>query len=213
MYKERDMKKLVEKYEEFFAEFCKFRGLDPDNDHLKETPHRVVKALLEATSGYEMEVKSVLGKRFKKLDDDTSSETFILSDGILVVHNAIPFTSLCAHHLYPFFGFMYIGMLLRGEIIGLSKVTRVVDIFSKRLQVQEELTSRVATSLTKYVESCRGVIVVSDAIHGCMSFRGVRKNSVTTCSAITGVFAENDKGIKQEFFHLIKRQDLSLVRL
>jgi len=210
MHKEGDTKKLVEKYEEFFAEFCKFRGLDPDNDHLKETPYRVVKALLEATSGYETEAKSVLSKRFKKLDDDTSSETLILGDGILVVHNAIPFTSLCAHHLYPFFGFMYIGMLLKGEIIGLSKVTRVVDVFSKRLQVQEELTSRVATALTKHVESCRGVIVVSDAIHGCMSFRGVRKSSVTTCSAVTGVFVENDKGIKQEFFHLIKRQDLYL---
>jgi len=212
MHKKELITTLVEKYNEFFVEFCKLRNLDPNNDHLKDTPQRVVKALLEATSGYEHDYKSILNKRFKQLDKDEQS-VCVLSDGVLVVHNAIPFTSLCAHHLYPFFGYMYVGMLLKGEIIGLSKVSRVVDQFSKRLQVQEELTTQVATALTNGIESCKGVIVVSDAIHGCMSFRGVRKSSVTTCSAVTGVFAENDKGIKQEFFHLIKRQDLSLLKM
>jgi GTP cyclohydrolase I len=197
---------LVRLYDNFFKEFCKARGLDPQSVHLRETPKRVVHALLEFTKGYQVDVRSILERTFETCEtnacSDASETTLALPHGLLVIHSGISFTSICAHHLLPFYGYAYIGMLLTSHLLGLSKVARVVEIFSQRLQVQEELTTQIAKALSS-VTGCSGVIVLMDGIHGCMCHRGVKQNSVTTTSAVTGRFLEDDKGVKEEFFSVI----------
>lgn len=210
---------LVADYKKFFEKFCRYYGLELDHEQLRETPRRVVSALLELTSGYTESPDDALQKCFStplySHEDSSlggsscegSTATYSFPKGILVVHNAIPYISLCAHHLLPFYGYMYVGMLLKEKILGLSKVTRVVRTLSRRLQVQEELTHQVASSLSKF-EGCIGAAVVSDGVHGCMMLRGVRSSSVTTCSSLTGVFRTNDENIKEEFFSLVQRRQL-----
>jgi len=199
---------LIEKYREFFLAFCERRGLDPQNPHLKDTPKRVVQSLLELTRGYKEDPYAVLCKTFEtnhctsSLCEDSSSTTLRLPHGLLVIHSGISFTSICSHHLLPFYGYAYIGMILTSHLIGLSKVARVVEVLSQRLQVQEELTAEIARVLSK-VEGCSGVIVLMDGIHGCMCHRGVKQNSVTTTSVVTGRFLEDDKSVKEEFFSII----------
>lgn len=168
-------------------------GEDPSRKGLKRTPQRVAKAMAFLTSGYNITVEEVVKDA---LFEDGCEEMVIVKD--------MEFYSLCEHHMLPFFGRAHVGYLPKGRIVGLSKIARVVDIFARRLQVQERLTNQIATGLMS-VLSARGVGVVLEACHFCMLMRGVQKqNSQTITSAMLGTFRQ-DPRTRAEFMELIRR--------
>lgn len=169
-------------------------GDDPDREGLRRTPVRVAKAMDFLTSGYQMDALEVARNAVFKED---CSEMVLVRD--------IEFYSLCEHHMLPFFGRAHIGYLPNGRIIGLSKVARVLDVFARRLQVQERLTNQVADALMEALAP-HGVAVVLEAGHTCMMMRGVQKqNSRTVTSAMRGTFEQNDR-TRAEFMSLLKKQ-------
>jgi GTP cyclohydrolase IA len=171
-------------------------GEDPSREGLLNTPKRVEKSLQFLTSGYSADVDSVLNNALFTVD---YNEMVIVKD--------IDFYSLCEHHLLPFFGKCHIAYLPQGRVIGLSKIPRLVDIFARRLQIQERLTSQIAETVLEKVQPM-GVAVVMEATHLCMSMRGVEKqNSVAVTSAMLGVFRE-DARTRSEFLELIKKPSL-----
>lgn len=169
-----------------------YMGEDPNRDGLLETPDRVVRSYEQLFKGYTESPEEILSKRFKT----HSSEMVVLSD--------IELYSTCEHHMLPFTGKCHIGYLPKNEVVGISKLARVMEVFARRLQIQEELCYQIAkaieTSLQPY-----GVGVVIEAQHMCMTCRGVGKqNSVMTSSTLLGAFRENPN-TRQEFFNLIKK--------
>jgi GTP cyclohydrolase I len=166
-------------------------GEDAQREGLRRTPHRVAKALEFLTGGYRQEINAVLnGAVF----NEPYSEMVIVKD--------IDFYSLCEHHMLPFFGRVHVAYIPNGKIVGLSKIPRIVDVFARRLQVQERLTQQIAGTLFA-VLSPQGVGVVVEAKHMCMMMRGVEKqNSSATTSAMLGVFRDDVK-TRQEFLTLI----------
>lgn len=185
-----DQKTLRER-EEIVATLLRSLGEDPDREGLLRTPHRVAKAYDYLTEGYRQDIKSILnGAVFT----EQYSEMVIVKD--------IDFYSLCEHHLIPFFGKAHVAYIPNGKIIGLSKLPRIVDVFSRRLQVQERLTQQIASTLYEVLNPM-GVGVVVEARHMCMMMRGVQKqNSVATTSAMLGTFRDDVK-TRQEFLSLI----------
>jgi GTP cyclohydrolase IA len=168
-------------------------GEDPTRDGLHDTPRRVEKALRFLTSGYDADIDAVLNNALFNVE---YSEMVIVRD--------IDFYSLCEHHLLPFFGRCHVAYIPNARVLGLSKIPRLVEIFSRRLQVQERLTSQIADTLKEKVDPL-GVAVVMEATHLCMAMRGVEKqNSVTVTSAMLGVFRE-DARTRHEFLELIRR--------
>jgi GTP cyclohydrolase I len=171
-------------------------GEDPTREGLLDTPKRVEKAMRFLTSGYAADVDTVLNNALFTVD---YNEMVIVKD--------IDFYSLCEHHLLPFFGRCHVAYLPQGRVIGLSKIPRLVEIFARRLQIQERLTSQIADTIRDKVQPL-GVAVVMEAAHLCMSMRGVEKqNSVAVTSAMLGVFRE-DARTRMEFLELIKRPEL-----
>jgi GTP cyclohydrolase IA len=169
-------------------------GEDPTREGLMATPARVEKALRFLTSGYDTDVDVVLNNALFAVD---YSEMVIVKD--------IDFYSLCEHHLLPFFGKCHVAYLPRHKVIGLSKIPRLVEIFSRRLQIQERLTSQIADTILEKVDPL-GVAVVMEATHLCMSMRGVEKqNSFALTSAMLGVFRD-DARTRMEFLELIKHR-------
>jgi GTP cyclohydrolase I len=166
-------------------------GEDPEREGLLKTPRRVAKAYEYLTSGYEKSIEQVLNQAiFEEKYDE------------MVLVKNIDFYSLCEHHLLPFFGKVHVAYIPNGKIVGLSKIPRIVDVFARRLQVQERMTQQIADSIEKYLTP-RGVAVVSEAFHMCMMMRGVEKqNSAATSSAVHGDF-KTDARTRNEFFHLI----------
>ena len=159
----------------------KWAGDDPDREGLLDTPKRVVKAYEEFFAGYSQSAEDVLGKTF---DDILGYDDFVL------VKN-IDFTSHCEHHIVPIQGIAHVAYIPDNKVVGISKLARIVDIFSKRLISQENLTREVADSITNVLKP-KGVAVVIDAVHNCMSTRGVNKpNSSTVTSMFTGEFKDN----------------------
>ena len=172
-------------------------GEDPSREGLLDTPKRVEKALAFLTSGYAADVDATLNNALFSVD---YNEMVIVRD--------IDFYSLCEHHLLPFFGKCHVAYIPQGRVLGLSKIPRLVDIFARRLQIQERLTSQIAETLREKVDPL-GVAVVMEATHLCMAMRGVEKqNSVATTSAMLGVFRE-DARTRMEFLELIKRPELN----
>jgi len=166
-------------------------GEDPDREGLKLTPDRVSEALKYFTQGYDVDIDAVMSNAIFR---EKHEEMVVLRD--------IDFYSLCEHHLVPFFGKCHIAYLPRERIIGLSKLARVVDIFARRLQVQERMTREVAEAIARHLEP-HGVAVVIEAQHLCMMMRGVEKqNSLATTSAMLGAFKSNT-ATRMEFFGLI----------
>jgi GTP cyclohydrolase I len=156
-------------------------GEDPDREGLRETPDRVARAYEEITSGMRMEPEDVL------------TTTFDLGHDELVLVRDIELWSMCEHHLVPFTGFAHVGYIpaVSGKITGLSKLARLVDVYSKRPQVQERLTTQIAEALMRILEA-RGVIVVIEAEHLCMTMRGVKKSEARTItSAVRGTMRTN----------------------
>ena len=171
-------------------------GEDPAREGLRDTPKRVEKAYKFLTSGYGANIDQVLNNALFTVD---YSEMVIVKD--------IDFYSLCEHHLLPFFGRCHIAYIPNGKVIGLSKIPRLVEIFARRLQIQERLTSQIAETLLEKVQPM-GVAVVMEASHLCMSMRGVEKqNCVAVTSAMLGVFRE-DARTRSEFLALIKKPGL-----
>ena len=167
-------------------------GEDPNRPGLLKTPQRVESSLKFLTSGYSMDIKKILnGAIFKERYDE------------MVVVRDIEFYSLCEHHLLPFFGKVHIAYIPDGNIIGLSKIPRIVEVFSRRLQVQERMTVQIAESLNENLKPL-GVAVVVEAKHLCMIMRGVEKKlSVATTSCLKGIF-KKDPRTREEFLTLIK---------
>src|SRR5712692_4499949 len=167
-------------------------GEDPDREGLLRTPSRVEKALTFLTSGYAVNIDEVINEALFTVD---YSEMVIVKD--------IDFYSLCEHHLLPFFGKCHVAYIPSHKVIGLSKIPRLVDVFSRRLQVQERLTSQIADTIRDKVAPL-GVAVVMEATHLCMSMRGVAKqNSFAVTSAMQGAFRTNAR-TRMEFLELIK---------
>jgi GTP cyclohydrolase IA len=165
---------------------------DPNREGLRDTPKRVEKALKFLTSGYTADIDSVLNNALFTVD---YSEMVIVKD--------IDFYSLCEHHLLPFFGKCHIAYIPTTKVIGLSKIPRLVDVFSRRLQVQERLTNEIADTINAKIGPL-GVAVVMEATHLCMSMRGVEKqNSFAVTSAMLGAFRNNAR-TRMEFLELIK---------
>src|SRR6185369_11981227 len=165
---------------------------DPNREGLRDTPKRVEKALKFLTSGYTADIDSVLNNALFTVD---YSEMVIVKD--------IDFYSLCEHHLLPFFGKCHIAYVPSTKVIGLSKIPRIVDIFSRRLQVQERLTNQIADIIREKVAP-RGVAVVMEGTHLCMSMRGVQKqNSFAVTSAMHGIFRDKAR-TRMEFLELIR---------
>jgi GTP cyclohydrolase I len=167
-------------------------GEDPARDGLRNTPVRVDRAMRFLTSGYRMDPDEVLGKA---LFDVAYDEMVIVRD--------IEIFSLCEHHLLPFFGKCHVGYIPNGRVIGLSKIPRLVDMYARRLQVQERLTTQIADTIKEKIQP-RGVAVVIEAQHLCMIMRGVEKqNSVAVTSAMLGAFKDN-QNTRNEFLNLVK---------
>ena len=173
-------------------------GEDPDREGLVRTPLRVEKALRFLTSGYQADIDTVLNDALFTVD---YNEMVIVKD--------IDFYSLCEHHLLPFFGKCHVAYIPRNRVIGLSKIPRLVDVFARRLQIQERMTNQIAQTILEKIEP-RGVAVVCEGTHLCMAMRGVEKqNSYTITSAMLGAFRDQAR-TRMEFLELLKQRNPSI---
>lgn len=178
------MQDEVKKIIEYIGEY-------PNREGLLETPKRVEKAYDEIFAGYKQDPKSLM----KVFHDGTCQEMVILKN--------CEFYSTCEHHMFPFFGHISIGYIPNGKVIGISKLARLVDCFSKRMQIQERMTSQIADTIMEELNAL-GVIVVCEGVHFCMRSRGVKKQDASmVTSAVRGVFKDNATA-RQEFLSLIK---------
>lgn len=185
----QDFQALKKHYEEIL----RIIEPNPDREGLERTPLRVAKTLMDFTSGYSIDPSAVLKSAMFKED---YSQMVIVKD--------IDFYSLCEHHLLPFYGKVHIAYIPNGYITGLSKIARVVDVFARRLQVQERMTYQIKECIQQTLQPL-GVMVVIEASHMCMQMRGVEKqNSITTTSDFTGAF--NQAKTREEFMNLIGRK-------
>jgi GTP cyclohydrolase I len=174
------------------AQLLKELGEDVDREGLDRTPDRVEKALRYLTSGYDQDVHAIL-----------NDALFVEEYDEMVVVKDIDFFSLCEHHLIPFFGKCHVAYVPYKRIVGLSKIPRLVEMYSRRLQVQERLTTQIATTLNDVLRP-RGVAVVMEGVHLCMVMRGVEKqNSKAVTSAMLGSFRDRPE-TRAEFMELIK---------
>jgi GTP cyclohydrolase I len=179
--------------QELYRELLVRLGEDPTRDGLLDTPERMEKSMAFLTRGYAMDVKTVLHDALFEVEYD---EMVIVKD--------IEFFSMCEHHLLPFFGKAHIAYVPNGKVIGLSKVPRVVDVFARRLQVQERLTTQIADAISDAIDP-QGVAVILEAQHLCMMMRGVEKqHSATVTSAMRGVF-KTQQQTRNEFLSLVRR--------
>jgi GTP cyclohydrolase I len=178
--------------ERLIRDTLKEMGEDPSREGLERTPERVAKAYRYLTSGYGQDAAEVLnGALFTEAYDE------------MVVVKDIDFYSLCEHHVLPFFGKCHVAYMPSRKIVGLSKIARLVEMYSRRLQVQERLTTQIAQTINEVLQP-RGVAVVMEALHMCMLMRGVEKqNSKAVTSAMLGAFRENPE-TRAEFMELIK---------
>ena len=185
----------IEELADHYKEVLKLLGEDPEREGLQKTPMRVAKAMQTLTKGYQMDAHKILTDALFKEDYNQ-----------MVIVKDIDFFSLCEHHMLPFYGKAHVAYIPNGYITGLSKIARVVDIFSHRLQVQERMTQQIKDCIQDTLHPL-GVMVVIEAKHMCMQMRGVEKqNSVTTTSDFSGAF--NQAKTRQEFMNLIHNNQI-----
>ncbi len=166
-------------------------GENPDREGLIKTPHRVAKALQFLTSGYEQDPKDILNQAL-----------FTTSNDEMVLVRDIEFYSMCEHHMLPIIGRAHVAYIPDGKVVGLSKIPRIVNLFARRLQIQEQMTEQIADAISETIQP-KGVAVVLHARHMCMEMRGVEKiNSTTVSSALRGLF-KSDQRTRNEFYNLI----------
>ena len=181
----------IERLAELYQKLILLIGEDPNREGLKDTATRAAKSLLFLTSGY-----NTLPK------DEVNDALFTCHSDEMIIVKDIELFSICEHHLLPFIGKCHIGYIPNGKIVGLSKIARVVDVYARRLQIQEHLTKQIADAIAEILMA-KGVIVIIEAMHLCMMMRGVQKSSVITKTlATTGVFKNNSQ-FKQEFLQTI----------
>lgn len=183
----------MEELQNYYRNIISLLGEDVEREGLLKTPERVAKAMLTLTEGYRMDPNEILlSAKFK----EEYKQMVIVKD--------IDFFSLCEHHLLPFYGKAHVAYIPNGYITGLSKITRVVDVFSHRLQVQERMTLQIKECIQNALDPL-GVMVVIEAKHMCMQMRGVEKqNAITTTSDFTGAFRQAKT--REEFMNLIQRE-------
>ena len=190
MNPETEYREGLEQLAQHYRDILGLLGEDPEREGLEKTPMRVAKAMQVLTRGYQMDAHEVLRQALFKED---YSQMVIVKD--------IDFFSLCEHHMIPFYGKVHVAYIPNGYITGLSKIARVVDIYSHRLQVQERMTLQIKECIQQTLKPL-GVMVVVEARHMCMQMRGVEKqNSITTTSDFSGAF--NQAKTRQEFMNLI----------
>ena len=183
---------VTEQIKTNYQDILHLLGEDKEREGLLKTPERAAKAMKFLTNGYDQDPKQILQSA---MFEETYNEMVIVKD--------IELYSLCEHHLLPFFGKAHIAYIPNGHIVGLSKIPRIVDVFSRRLQVQERLTDQIKDCIQDVLNP-RGVAVVIEAQHLCMQMRGVQKqHSSTTTSAFSGIFMSDEK-TRAEFMNLIK---------
>ena len=185
----------IEELADHYKEVLKLLGEDPEREGLQKTPMRVAKAMQTLTRGYQMDAHKILTDALFKEDYNQ-----------MVIVKDIDFFSLCEHHMLPFYGKAHVAYIPNGYITGLSKIARVVDIYSHRLQVQERMTQQIKHCIEETLHPL-GVMVVIEAKHMCMQMRGVEKqNSITTTSDFSGAF--NQAKTRQEFMYLIHNNQI-----
>jgi len=181
--------------EKLFLEIIQALGEDPHRDGLKRTPKRMEQSLRFLTGGYQADLHEIL-----------NGALFEVKYNEMVIVKDIDFYSLCEHHLLPFYGKCHVAYIPNGRVVGLSKIPRLVDVFARRLQVQERMTTEIAETLMEILKP-QGVAVVSEARHLCMMMRGVQKqNTLVTTSAVLGVF-HDDRATREEFMQLLARRE------
>ena len=178
-------------FEEAVTKILELLGENPDREGLKKTPSRVVKALKFLTEGYHQDPKEILNQAL-----------FNTSNDEMVVVRDIEFYSMCEHHMLPIIGRVHVAYIPDGKVVGLSKIPRIVNLYARRLQIQEQMTEQIADALLETIKP-KGVAVVVHARHMCMEMRGVEKiNSTTLSSALRGLF-KSDQRTRNEFYNLI----------
>ncbi len=167
-------------------------GEDPDREGLLETPDRIARMYEEMAAGYRDDAAIHLRKRFCVGHED------------MVLEKDIPFYSLCEHHILPFYGTAAVAYIPNGEVAGLSKLARTVEVYAKRLQIQERMTAQIADAILRELKP-KGVMVLLEAEHMCMTMRGVRKpGSRTTTVSVRGIF-ETDVTLREQFYRMLER--------
>ena len=191
MTQETNNSEVLDTLANHYSEILRLLGEDPSREGLEKTPLRVAKAMQVLTRGYEQDPHQVLTDA---LFEEPYNQMVIVKD--------IDFFSLCEHHILPFYGKAHVAYIPKGHITGLSKIARVVDIYSHRLQVQERMTQQIKDCIEQTLHPM-GVMVVVEARHMCMQMRGVEKqNSITTTSAFSGAF--NQAKTREEFMNLLR---------
>ena len=180
------------KLEEYYRQIIEGVGEDPDREGLEKTPERAAKAMQYLTRGYQQSVDEVVNNAIFESDNDQ-----------MILVKDIELYSLCEHHLLPFIGKCHVAYIPTGKVIGLSKIARIVDMYARRLQIQENLTKQIADTLMDAIEPA-GVGVIIEAQHLCMMMRGVEKqNSKMTTSMMLGTFLNHDR-TRSEFLRLVR---------
>lgn len=183
--------KLVAEIAAHYKAILSLIGEDPTREGLKDTPMRAAKALVHSVSGY-----------YSNIDETVHEALFEANSSNIIIIKDIEFFSLCEHHILPFFGHISIGYIPKGKILGISKFARIVELFARRLQIQENLTAQVCAAICDVVGSS-DVIVVCRAKHLCMQMRGVEKQDAETVTIETsGLFKENP-AMREDFFKLL----------
>jgi len=191
MNHERKRMNRQEEFEQAVTKVLELIGEDPQREGLIKTPARVAKALDFLTSGYHQDPKEIL-----------SQALFTSSNDEMVLVRDIEFYSMCEHHILPIIGRAHVAYIPDGKVVGLSKIPRIVNVFARRLQIQEQMTEQIADAISETINP-KGVAVVLHARHMCMEMRGVEKiNSTTVSSALRGLF-KSDERTRNEFYNLI----------
>ena len=180
-----------EEFEQAVTKVLELLGEDPTREGLQKTPSRVAKALKFLTEGYDQDPEEILNKAM-----------FTTSNDEMVLVRDIEFYSMCEHHMLPIIGRAHVAYIPDGKVVGLSKIPRIVNVYSRRLQIQEQMTEQIADAISQSIKP-KGVAVVVHARHMCMEMRGVQKiNSTTVSSALRGLF-KSDQRTRNEFYNLI----------
>ena len=180
-----------EEFEQAITKVIELLGEDPKREGLLKTPSRVVKALQFLTEGYQQDPKEILNQAL-----------FSTSNDEMVLVRDIEFYSMCEHHMLPIIGRAHVAYIPDGKVVGLSKIPRIVNVYARRLQIQEQMTEQIADAILETIQP-KGVAVVVHARHMCMEMRGVQKiNSTTVSSALRGLF-KKDERTRSEFYNLI----------
>ena len=180
-----------EEFEQAVTKILELLGEDPKREGLIKTPGRVAKALQFLTEGYGQDPKEILNQAL-----------FSTSNDEMVLVRDIEFYSMCEHHILPIIGRVHVAYIPDGKVVGLSKIPRIVNVYARRLQIQEQMTEQIADAISKTIKP-KGVAVVVHARHMCMEMRGVQKiNSTTVSSALRGLF-KSDERTRNEFYNLI----------